>query len=230
MPSDVRPMITVVLDAEIDPVVAHGVEDGPDLSPVLEPLLLDLLGGVGVYGLPREVVHLEPHGEHLADGGSRLGVAGAAALQPVPQRLLHGRRRHHHAPALPVHHVRRHVLERDEEAQHVPLGEGHGRVVSHRLGSPRRLRNRAYAQWRFVERMEGVDADADGSAVSEHTDVIGRSIRVFGQLASTPMGVAAVAEKGRGGTAVEVGGSRRRRSSELAKRLGQRGSRQMIVD
>jgi hypothetical protein len=190
MLSDVRPMITVVIDAEIDPVVAHGVEDGPDLSPVLEPLLLDLLGGVGVYGLPREAVHLEPHGEHLADGGGRLGVAGAAALQPVPQRLLHGGRRHHHAAALPVHHIRRHVLERDEEAQHVPLGEEHGRVVFHRLGSPRRLRrNRAYAQWRLVERMEGVDVDVDGSAVSEHTDVVGRRSRERGRRRRRPMGV-----------------------------------------
>jgi hypothetical protein len=160
MLSGVRPVIPIVVDAEIDPVGAQGVEYGPDLGPVLEPLLLDLLGCVGVYGLPREAVHHEPHGEHLPDGGGRLGVAGAAAVQPVPQRLLHGRRRHHHAPALPVHHVRRHVLERDEEAQRVPLGEGHGAgCVAHRLRSARR----AYAQWRFVERV----ADADGSAANE---------------------------------------------------------------
>ena len=120
------PVVAVVVDAEVDAVVAERVEDGPHLGAVLEALLLDLLGGGGVDGLAGEAVHPEAHGEHLADGGRRLGVAGAAALQPVPKGLLDGGRGHHHAPALPVHHVGRHVLERDEEPQHVSLCLRHG--------------------------------------------------------------------------------------------------------
>jgi hypothetical protein len=124
-PSDVWPMIAVVVKAEVDAVFAQRVEDGPDLGAVLEPLLLHLLGGVSVYGLTCQAVHLEAHGEHLPDGSGGLGVAGAAALEPVPEGLLHRGRGHHDAPALAVHHVRRHVLERDEQAQHVPLGDRH---------------------------------------------------------------------------------------------------------
>jgi hypothetical protein len=152
--SDVRPVVAIVVDVEVDPVTAQRIEDGPDLGLVLEPFLRDLFLRVGVYGLPREAVHLEAHGEHLADGCRRLCVAGAAALQPVSQGPLRGRGGRHDATALPVHHVRRHVLERDEEAQHVALGDRHGSVASLRLGAAgrrskmeARLRVQRTRQW-----------------------------------------------------------------------------------
>lgn len=84
---------------------AYGVEDGPYLGAVLEPLLLNLLGGVGMDGFTGEAVHLEAHGKYLAHGGGGLGVAGPAALEPLLERFLHRRGRHHHPPAAPIHHV-----------------------------------------------------------------------------------------------------------------------------
>ena len=47
--SDVRPVVAIVVDVEVDPVTAQRIEDGPDLGLVLEPFLRDLFLRVGVY-------------------------------------------------------------------------------------------------------------------------------------------------------------------------------------
>lgn len=113
--------VGIIMDDEVDAVGPEGVEDGPDLGLVLESLLGHLLSGVGVNGLPGEAVDAEAHGEDLAHRRGRLGVHRAPALEPFLERLLHRRRRRRHAAQAAVHHVGRHVLERDEEPEHVPV-------------------------------------------------------------------------------------------------------------
>lgn len=104
---------------------SESVEEGPNLGAVPEPLLLHLLGGVGVDGLAGEAVDGEARGEDLAHGGGGLGVARApAALEALLQGLLHRRRRDHHSAAPAIDDVRGDVLERDEEAEHVALRSG----------------------------------------------------------------------------------------------------------
>lgn len=94
---------------------ADGVEDGPYLGAVFEALLLDLLRGVGVDGFSGEAVYLDAHSEHLPDGGGGFGVAGPAALEPLLDRFLHRRSRHHNPTAAPIHHVRGDEFEGDEQ-------------------------------------------------------------------------------------------------------------------
>jgi hypothetical protein len=106
-----------------------GINYGPHLSRVVEASLLDLLVNIDVDAtvLPLvETLGLEAHGEDLSDGRGGLGVTSPPALERVLERVLHRRRRGHYPPVVPVHHVRRYVLQRYEEPQHVPLHLRHG--------------------------------------------------------------------------------------------------------
>jgi hypothetical protein len=121
-------MIMMMKD-KFDPTGLHGINYGPHLSSALEASLLDLLVDIDVDATAVPLVKafgLEAHSEDLADGGGGLGVTSPPALERVLERVLHRRRRRHYPAVVPVHHVRRYVLQRHEQPQHVPLHLRHG--------------------------------------------------------------------------------------------------------
>ena len=101
----------IIVEKEIDAVGSKRVEDGPDLSAVLEPFLFHLFSCIGMDGFLSQAINLEPHCENLTYSCSSLGIAGPAALHPFFKGLLHGRCSHDHAPALSVHNVRCDIFE-----------------------------------------------------------------------------------------------------------------------